>query len=407
MSFLDIMSITGIRADAASAPELVWEKNMGAAAGRNTVALSLCVADVEAAARFEADWRALASRAVEPNVFYEPAAALAAARHLTEARGARFVFLWETAEQGGSPARLLGLFPVFLARSGFGAPLMRGWQHPQAMLGTPLVDQTHAEAVVDGFLSWALRHRTQPAGVLFPQIVVGGKFHALLESFLARQGQTPSLFEPKTRSIITRATALPSRLAALSVEGVGVLSTRAVREGAPLRTAMEDFLALEPLGAKGPAGTALVQEAGRAAFARAQAWGLAATRQILVQSLWLEGRLVASAIMLTTGRTGYIWALSQDDTFASHDPARRLLALLGGQVQPGKELRMIDSCGAAQGLAGSTPWPDRVTCADMLVPLSVQSRLRFGLARARETAGRGMRARLGALASPKRSKTPA
>lgn len=408
MSFLDIISITGIRADAAPAPELVWEKSVvGARAGRNTVAFSLFVADVEAAARFEAESRALAARALEPNVFYEPAAALAAARHLTEARGARFVFLWETAENAGPPPRLLGVFPVLLARSGFGAPLMRGWQHPQAMLGTPLVDNTHAEAVIEGFLSWAVRHKSQPAGMLFPKIIVGGKFHALLDAFLARQGQKASLFEPQTRAVITRETALPTRVAALSVDGVGVLTARSAREGAQLRTAVEDFLALEPLGARGPAGTALVQDAGRAAFARAQVWGLAATRQVVVQSLWLEERLIASAIMLASGRTGYIWALCQDDAFATHDPARRLVSLLGEQVRPGKELHMIDSCGAADFVAGGTPWPDTLTSADMLVPLSVQTRLRFGLARARETAGRGMRARLGALASPKRNKAPA
>src|ERR1700730_11649636 len=56
-----------------------------------------------------AEWRALAERAAEPNVFYTPAFALPAARALAPDAGAVLV-------RGGEPHRLVGLFPRRAAR---------------------------------------------------------------------------------------------------------------------------------------------------------------------------------------------------------------------------------------------------------------------------------------------------
>src|SRR4051812_49911352 len=80
-----------------------------------------------------AEWRALAARALEPNVFYEPAFALAAAPVFGVDAGA---VLMRTAD-----GRLAGLFPARIGRwrGGFTSMLV-GWTHPYAPLGTPLID---------------------------------------------------------------------------------------------------------------------------------------------------------------------------------------------------------------------------------------------------------------------------
>src|SRR5512142_257173 len=82
-----------------------------------------------------AEWRALACRAVEPNVFYEPAFCLAAAPALAPDAGAVLV---RTAGQ----QQLIGLFPCRIERRRYGVPLrlLAGWAHPYGPLGTPLVD---------------------------------------------------------------------------------------------------------------------------------------------------------------------------------------------------------------------------------------------------------------------------
>src|SRR6266705_6387975 len=86
-------------------------------------------------ATIAAEWRALARRAAEPNVFYEPDFALAAAAALAPDAGAVLV-------RGLEPGRLIGLFPCRIepARYTIRLPLLVGWAHAYGPLGTPLVD---------------------------------------------------------------------------------------------------------------------------------------------------------------------------------------------------------------------------------------------------------------------------
>src|SRR5260370_42648052 len=90
-----------------------------------------------------AEWRTLAQRAAEPNAFYEPAFALAAAPVLGADAGA--VLVWSAA-----PRRLIGLFPCRIEQRRYGLrlPLLAGWTHPYGPLGTPLVDGDAPDAAV-------------------------------------------------------------------------------------------------------------------------------------------------------------------------------------------------------------------------------------------------------------------
>src|SRR6516164_7510124 len=89
--------------------------------------------------RVAAKWRELAERAIEPNVFYEPAFALAAAPALGADASAGLV--WSRTGQ------LVGLFPARVERRyGVAPPLLIGWTHPYAPLGAPLVDGAMCEA---------------------------------------------------------------------------------------------------------------------------------------------------------------------------------------------------------------------------------------------------------------------
>jgi len=87
-------------------------------------------------------WRDLAARVLEPNVFYEPAFALAAARVFGCDAGAGLVWSREP------PARLVGLFRAAITRHRYGVPLrvMAVWTHPYGPLGTPLVNAEAGEA---------------------------------------------------------------------------------------------------------------------------------------------------------------------------------------------------------------------------------------------------------------------
>src|SRR3979490_3039246 len=104
-----------------------------------------------------AEWRALARRAAEPNIFYEPAFALAAAPALGADAGAWLVRSLE-------PCRLIGLFPCRIERRRYGVrlPLLAGWTHPYAPLGTPLVDRDAIQPAVCAFLDHAPADEAPP-----------------------------------------------------------------------------------------------------------------------------------------------------------------------------------------------------------------------------------------------------
>src|SRR5688572_16670782 len=74
---------------------------------RNGTAAELLTPD--AAATLVPEWRALAGRALEPNILFEPDFALAAMRRLKGCRGGRVAAVWSG---GGEARRLVGALPV-------------------------------------------------------------------------------------------------------------------------------------------------------------------------------------------------------------------------------------------------------------------------------------------------------
>src|SRR6202166_2626373 len=132
------------------------------------------------------EWRALAARALEPNVFYEPAFALAAAGVFDRDAGA--VLVWS----GTSPRRLLGLFPARIEprRYGLKLPVLVGWTHPYAPLGTPLVEREAAEPVIAAWLAHLADDLELPGLVLLPFLPTDGPFATALDA-IVRRAQMP------------------------------------------------------------------------------------------------------------------------------------------------------------------------------------------------------------------------
>ena len=147
-----------VRASADQAPVAA----LGGAASAITSARRAALADRYAAGSLDVEWRSLtelesiggewrelAARALEPNVFYEPAFALAAAPVFGRDAGALLVW------SGTSPRRLLGFFPARIEtrRYGIKLPVLVGWTHPYAPLGVPLVEREAAEPVIAAWLA--------------------------------------------------------------------------------------------------------------------------------------------------------------------------------------------------------------------------------------------------------------
>jgi hypothetical protein len=129
------------------------------------------------------EWRALASRSLEPNVFYEPAFALAAQEVFGRDVGAGLV--WSQS----SERRLLGLFPARIERRRYGVPLpvLVGWTHPFAPLGAPLVDCEQGEAVVATWFDHLAHHPQLPKLVLLPYCPLEGPLARALDTAVDAQ----------------------------------------------------------------------------------------------------------------------------------------------------------------------------------------------------------------------------
>ena len=94
------------------------------------------------------EWRELAARALEPNVFYEPAFALAAAPVFGRDAGA--VLVWSGTHRANCSASFRRAYE---RRYGFKLPILAGWTHPYAPLGTPLIERDAAEPVIAAWLA--------------------------------------------------------------------------------------------------------------------------------------------------------------------------------------------------------------------------------------------------------------
>ena len=140
-------------------------------------------------------WRSLVARALEPNVFYDPAFALAAAPVFGERSGA--VLVWS------ARGSLMGLFPARLAGWRNGAlPATIGWTHPYAPLGTPLVDRNDAEPVITAWLEHLAREPAMPALLLLPLLPEGGAFARALDAVLSRQRLRSAAFGHHRRALL-------------------------------------------------------------------------------------------------------------------------------------------------------------------------------------------------------------
>ena len=321
------------------------------------------------------EWHALAARAIEPNVFYEPAFALAAAPVFGADAGAVLV-----RTTGG---RLAGLFPARMPRWR-GAPhsMVTGWTHPFGPLGTPLVDRDEPEAVIAAWLDHLSRDPALPARLLLPLIPEQGPFAKALDAVLAREGRRSSAFGHHERALlapgakregyieraISGAKRKKLRHQRRRLEDLGpvTLTTTAM---ADIEAALNDFLRLEAGGWKGQAGTAIVSDPAIKDFVRSAIVSLAAVGQLRIDRLLLDGTAIAAAMTLMSGDTGWYWKIAYNEELARFSPGVQLMCDLTESLLAGPHPLRVDSCAAAGHPMIDHVWRERLALSDRLIEL--------------------------------------
>jgi CelD/BcsL family acetyltransferase involved in cellulose biosynthesis len=344
-----------------------------------------------------AEWRDLAARALEPNVFYEPSFALAAAGLYGDGVGA--VLVWS----GTQPRQLLGVFPARVSerRYGFKLPVLMGWTHPYGPLGLPLVDRDAAEPAIAAWLAHLAADPALPGLLSLPLIAEDGPFATALERILQRAQMSYADFGHHQRALLLpgedRTRYLDRALSAHRRRHLARAGRRLADQGALLFTAttepsavavgIEDFFALEAAGWKGEAGTAAVDHAGVHGFFKTAVAALAAEGKVQVNRLLLDGRAIAAAITLRSAAGAWYWKIAYDEAFARFSPGMLLTAALTEQLADNETIAHTDSC-AAPGTTTLDPyWSEHLTLCDRLI--AIRPNAPFALARRLEQMRRG------------------
>ena len=353
------------------------------------------------------EWRALAQRAIEPNAFYEPAFMLAA------------LPVFGTTVRAGlvrtAAGRLAGLFPVDVIRlRGSLRPVLAGWTHPYAPLGTPLVEREDAVAIIAAWLDHLRRDRTVPRKMLLPLLPERGDFATALDIALARSARRNDSFGHHQRALLDpgaeRAGYLQRSIPASRRKELRRLRRR-LEESAPvafvsatgsddIANALSAFLALEAQGWKGRAGTAIAADAALETFVRRAVAGLAADGQARVDRLVQDGRTLAATVTLASGDRAWCWKIAYDESIARASPGVQLICDLTEDLTAAPEPAQVDSCATANHPMIDHIWRERLALCDRLiavrpsmVPFSITCRIER-LRRAMENRARAARHRL-------------
>ncbi len=326
-----------------------------------------------------AEWRALARRAAEPNIFYEPAFALAAAPVLGPDAGAVLV-------RSVEPRRLIGLFPcrVETRRYGIRLPLLATWTHPYAPLGTPLVDRDAIQPAVCAFLDHIADDETLPKLLLMSCLVEDGPVAAALDEALAQRGGRRIDVDRYQRALLAPAGERAGYVEAVlgdkrrkkldrqrrRLDRNGGVAFRLATAPADVAQALPDFFALEASGWKGAARTAAAQTPAIRQFMEAAIAGLAAQGQASVARLVHAGRTIAAGIVLRGGEGAWIWKIAYDEAFAQASPGVLLTLEETRTLLADPTLAWCDSCAAPGHPMIDRVWGERRTIVDRLVALA-------------------------------------
>jgi CelD/BcsL family acetyltransferase involved in cellulose biosynthesis len=324
-------------------------------------------------------WRDLAARAAEPNVFYDPDFALAAAPVF--GRWVEAMLVWSA----DPPRRLLGLFPFTISRRRYGLklPLLVGWTHRFAPLGTPLVDRDACTEAIAAFLDHMAGDEALPKRLLLPLLNETGPVARALQTALPDRGGVRAPFGRHCRAVLRpgadRAGYIERAIGAKRrkelrrqrrrLAEMGPLSFALASAPDEVAAALQDFLALEAGGWKGRAGTALAQDADVRRFVEAAIGALAARGAVQVARLSCRSRPIACVLTLMSGNVAWSWKVAYDESFAAFSPGVQAFLDLTEALLANNELADVDSCAVADHPMIDHLWRERLSLGDWLIDL--------------------------------------
>ena len=327
-------------------------------------------------------WQGLAGRAAV-NVFMNPAALNAACAtkfakvHVLRAwdksaQGKQLVGLWAFEERGIAP-----LWPAFLA-----AP-----PYDYAFVSTPVVDPAVMDEVIAAFFGAIERDPALPNVIRLKYLDGDSEaYHAMRRALSGRASQSLTLSE-WSRPYLADETGLKRSGSTRKklrqdwnrLSGLGAADVVNDRTSSVVRDAFEVFLTLEAGSWKGANGTALLNDAKDAAFARRLIGDLAEEANASVALLRIDGRPIAAQVLLYCGTMAYTWKTAFDAEYAKYSPGALLVDKVTEELFAAHRVEAIESC-SPEGSFMAQLWSGRRTTVDLLIDVGARRSLNFALA---------------------------
>ena len=334
------------------------------------------------AASIVTEWRDLAVRSVEANVFFHPGILLPAIDHLDQS-----VTVATLRDRAG---RLIGLAPMERRRLGHIAAAIRIWSHDYGPLGAPLLD---VEAIHQAAIA-VIGAAAKKTSLVIPCLPLKGRAAAALCRAAERTGRPWSLIDEYERAILDRPEGPPTIRATLPhrrrkefarqmrrLAELGPVTVETAIDPDRVRARFEEFLTLEVAGWKGEKGTALASLAATAGFARDIVFNRSERGTIRIVSIRLGDHPVAVVVCFIAGATAVTWKIAYDEHFARFSPGAQLMLEAADALFGDPAIMRIDSCASANHPMIDHLWPGRLALGTLVVgPVGGGALYRAGLA---------------------------
>lgn len=333
-----------------------------------------------------ADWRHLAVRSGDDNVFFE-ADILAAALGYMAPAAARLVTIWdekrETGQIAGARRRLLGVIPLVVDthRHGPGLGVSMVWTHPYCMRAVPLIDRDRMDAVVLTLLDFLAKSEDWPGILHLPNVMVDGEFARSLTRLSGRQKVHSALCGQRERGFLRagpgREDYIRQSVGKKRDKEFARLKRRLGDEGpvrlehfrgvAGVAQGFEIFLDLEQKGWKGQQGTALQSLAADRMFFADSLERMALHDAARVDVLYVGDKPIAALVNLLGGSTVYTWKIAHDEAYERSSPGVLLMVDSTNENLRDLTVTDADSCASGERSMIDNLWRDRLQLADLLI----------------------------------------
>lgn len=325
----------------------------------------------------------LTGHALEPNPHMAPAAIAAATELMPEAE---IVVLTAWLSEALDFERLVGIWAFRRDRgwrSGLAPVLVSPLVPLYEVSSLPVVDRDLAAEICRALLRHLLAAGDLPRSLSLPVLPLEGPGHRLLAEACAGIGASLTVFERWSRPVMVvqpgddperylrRAlgSGYKKRMQQFRAVGrAGALTFRRSR-GAAGREALETFLTLEAAGWKGREGTALATLPDDARYIRRLAEGFAAVDGLIVDTLLLDGQVLAMGVLIESAGRRHFLKIAYDESQARHSPGRTLtIAMLRADFTAGPPA-FFDSGAGEEVDAGTYVWGERRLMGHVVITL--------------------------------------